>query len=82
MKDAISEQDRSVHSSSSRGSWSSVNSEKRTVNILELQSRRRSEFDMEKYFNLKKEEDLMLERWREQGRINSGGLLLCRHVYI
>ncbi|XP_057480503.1 uncharacterized protein LOC130767609 isoform X2 [Actinidia eriantha] len=82
-QDAISERDRSVHSPSSRGSWSSVNSEKSTVNILERRSHRRSEFDMEKYLNLKKEEDLMLERWREQGRINSGGLLLCRrHVYI
>ena len=43
----------------------------------EGQSLKRPGFDMDEYESLKRNEDVLFERWRQQNRINSGGLLLC-----
>ncbi|XP_008239424.1 PREDICTED: uncharacterized protein LOC103338024 isoform X2 [Prunus mume] len=37
-------------------------------------------FDMEEYLQLKKNDDLLLERLKQQQRISSGGLLLCNRM--
>ncbi|XP_058195039.1 uncharacterized protein LOC131311562 [Rhododendron vialii] len=85
-QELVSAQDPSGHST---GSWSpgidSASSSTRvgTGSILkEVESHQRSEFDMDRYLNLKREEDLLFERWRERNHISSGGLLLCRNTFI
>ncbi|XP_028093025.1 dentin sialophosphoprotein-like isoform X3 [Camellia sinensis] len=85
----ISAHDPSCHSTSSQWSWSpgmdcsSLSTREGTGSIpKELGSHQRSEFDMAKYLKLEKEEDLLFERWREQNRINWGGLLLCSNAFI
>ncbi|GMQ09840.1 hypothetical protein CsSME_00053081 [Camellia sinensis var. sinensis] len=85
----ISAHDPSCHSTSSQWSWSpgmdcsSLSTREGTGSIpKELGSHQRSEFDMAKYLKLEKEEDLLFERWREQNRINRGGLLLCSNAFI
>ncbi|KAI8529166.1 hypothetical protein RHMOL_Rhmol12G0204500 [Rhododendron molle] len=84
-QELVSAQDPSGHST---GSWSpgldSASSSTRefTGSILkEVESRQRSEFDMDRYLNLKREEDLLFERWRERNHITSGGLLLCSNIF-
>ncbi|GFZ11949.1 hypothetical protein Acr_23g0003340 [Actinidia rufa] len=88
-EDEILAQGPSGHSTSSRGSWSteleghSLSTEEAAGSILkELASPPRSQFDMDRYLELKREEDLMFERWKEQHRISSGGLLLCSNAFI
>ncbi|CAL5327401.1 unnamed protein product [Camellia sinensis] len=83
-QEAISAQHPSGNSASSRGSWSpgldgpSSNTGEATGSILkEVASHQRSQFDMDRYLKLRREEDHLFERWKEQNRINSGGLLLC-----
>ncbi|THF96804.1 hypothetical protein TEA_025748 [Camellia sinensis var. sinensis] len=83
-QEAISAQHPSGNSASSRGSWSpgldgpSSNTGEATGSILkEVASHQRSQFDMDRYLKLQREEDHLFERWKEQNRINSGGLLLC-----
>ncbi|KAF7123258.1 hypothetical protein RHSIM_Rhsim12G0172400 [Rhododendron simsii] len=85
-QELVSAQDPSGHST---GSWSpgldSASSSTRggTGSILkEVESHQRSEFDMDRYLNLKQEEDLLFERWRERNHISSGGLLLCSNIFI
>lgn len=41
-----------------------------------------SRFDMEKYLQLKNNEDFLLETLKQQRRIGSGGLLLCNRMLI
>lgn len=43
---------------------------------------RKSRFDLADYLKLQKGEDLLFERWRQQSRINSGGLLLCNEIIL
>ncbi|KAL7191753.1 hypothetical protein ACSBR2_023768 [Camellia fascicularis] len=83
-QEAISAQHPSGNSASSRGSWSpgldgpSSSTGEATGSILkEVASHQRSQFDMDGYLKLRREEDHLFERWKEQNRINSGGLLLC-----
>ncbi|KAL7161783.1 hypothetical protein ACSBR2_042289 [Camellia fascicularis] len=85
----ISAHDPSCHSTSSQWSWSpgmdcsSLGTGEGTGSIpKELGSHQMSEFDMAKYLQLQKEEDLLFERWKEQNRINLGGLLLCSNACI
>ncbi|KAL8232268.1 hypothetical protein R6Q57_002046 [Mikania cordata] len=68
-------------SGSSHGSW---NPERTTVNSLNAKGNRIEEetpksprFDMGKYFDLQRTEELFLDSWRERSVIRSGGLLLC-----
>ncbi|XP_057465144.1 uncharacterized protein LOC130754884 [Actinidia eriantha] len=93
MQDAAQEeilaQDPSGRSTSSCGSWSpvpegpSLSTNEITGSILkELASHPRSRFDMDRYLELKREEGLVFERWKEQHRISSGGLLLCSNGFI
>ncbi|KAG5523070.1 hypothetical protein RHGRI_035022 [Rhododendron griersonianum] len=85
-QELVSAQDPSGHST---GSWSpgldsaSSSTREGTGSILkEVESRQRSEFDMDRYLNLKREEDLLFERWKERNHISSGGLLLCSNIFI
>lgn len=85
-QELVSAQDPSGHST---GSWSpgldsaSSSTREGTGSILkEVESRQRSEFHMDRYLNLKREEDLLFERWRERNHISSGGLLLCSNIFI
>ncbi|KAJ7956088.1 Micronuclear linker histone polyprotein-like [Quillaja saponaria] len=38
------------------------------------------QYDKDEYLKLKSDEDFLIERWRQQRRINSGGLLLCNQM--
>ncbi|KAF5957336.1 hypothetical protein HYC85_004561 [Camellia sinensis] len=78
-QEAISAQHPSGNSASSRGSWSpgldgpSSNTGEATGSILkEVASHQRSQFDMDRYLKLGREEDHLFERWKEQNRIDSG----------
>lgn len=89
-------QDQSNRSMSSRGSWSPGIVDSPSINTAEYnpgskfggpgssqgQSFRRSGFDMDEYESLKCNEDLLFERWRQQHRINSSGLLLCDNILL
>ncbi|XP_006476986.2 uncharacterized protein LOC102624602 isoform X4 [Citrus sinensis] len=37
--------------------------------------------DVDEYLKLQKDEDFLLERWRQKQRINSGGFLLCNQMF-
>lgn len=87
--------DRSNCSISSRGSWSpgimdshspntryDMGSKNTGPESSEGRSLRRAGFDMDEYESLKSNEDLLFERWRQQNRINSGGLLLCGNIFL
>ncbi|KAM1739694.1 hypothetical protein EV1_015145 [Malus domestica] len=92
----IKMQDQSNQSVSSHGSWSpgivdslSINMEDAGSKVggyrsYECQSRlggsNGSQFDMEEYLQLKKNDDLLFERLKQQRRISSGGLLLCNRM--
>ncbi|KAK9278850.1 hypothetical protein L1049_028429 [Liquidambar formosana] len=39
-------------------------------------------FDMDEYLKLKSNEDHLFERWSQQQRINTGGLLLCNGTFL
>ncbi|XP_022994153.1 uncharacterized protein LOC111489977 [Cucurbita maxima] len=48
-----------------------------------LESREsRISFDIDEYLKRPSNEDFLLERWKQQHKINSGGLLLCNHVFL
>ncbi|KAJ6418133.1 hypothetical protein OIU84_001506 [Salix udensis] len=99
--DAVQEttpaQDLSMHSISSRGSWSPGLSDGHSANINELKgikfgelesyksqnfsTRTRSQFDVDEYLKRPSDEDFLIERWKQQQRIHSGGLLLCNHMF-
>ncbi|KAG5234232.1 Amino acid transporter, transmembrane [Salix suchowensis] len=99
--DAVQEttpaQDLSMHSISSRGSWSPGLSDGHSANINELKgikfgelesyksqifsTRTRSQFDVDEYLKHPSDEDFLIERWKQQQRIHSGGLLLCSHMF-
>ncbi|KAF7838201.1 uncharacterized protein G2W53_006683 [Senna tora] len=84
-------QDQSNHSISSRGSWSPNDLQEYVGKDLSSkfgesyssQSQSFStaskgvKYDIDEYFKLKTNEDLLIERWRQRQRINSGTLLLC-----
>lgn len=75
-EEIVSAPDLSFHSTSSSGSWNpeiSSNTLKRNENTT---------IDMEKYIELQKDEELLLDTWRERHRINSGGLLLCSSSFM
>ncbi|KAI9108815.1 hypothetical protein K1719_020120 [Acacia pycnantha] len=80
----------SNHSVSSHGSWSpNVVTEYSGKNLsskfgesyesqtLCTASSKGLKYDMDEYLELKKSEDLLIERWRQRQRIDSGSLLLC-----
>ncbi|XP_054806796.1 uncharacterized protein LOC129309304 [Prosopis cineraria] len=83
-------QDQSNHSVSSHGSWSpkgiaeysgknlsSKFGESYESQPLSTASSKGLNYDMDEYLELKKSEDLLIERWRQRQRIDSGSLLLC-----
>lgn len=83
-------QDLSYHSNSSRGSWSPVDFEDKGSKYGEPESclsqlmpngTTRFRRDVDEYLKLQKDEDFLLERWRQQQRINSGGFLLCNQMF-
>lgn len=39
------------------------------------------QFDMEDYLKLQRDEDLLFERFRQQQRVNSGGMFICNRMY-
>lgn len=40
-----------------------------------------TQFDMDEYRNLQRDEDLIFERYRQQNRIDSGTMLLCSSMH-
>ncbi|XP_071733370.1 uncharacterized protein [Rutidosis leptorrhynchoides] len=72
-------QEHGNQSSSSHGSW---NPEHTTTNSTNARSAKLREinnprFDMNKYLELEKNEELIFDSWMERSLIKSGGLLLC-----
>ncbi|KAG7012300.1 hypothetical protein SDJN02_25052 [Cucurbita argyrosperma subsp. argyrosperma] len=48
-----------------------------------LESREsRISFDIDEYLKRPSNEEFLLERWKQQHKLNSGGLLLCNHVFL
>ncbi|KAF8010508.1 hypothetical protein BT93_J1209 [Corymbia citriodora subsp. variegata] len=93
-QEASSVRDPSSFSSSSHGSWNPGIVDSPLVVVGEStgsqsgESRRYSgkyhsgcQFDLDKYLNFPNDEDFLVERWRQQQRINSGGLLLCHQTF-
>ncbi|XP_060204439.1 uncharacterized protein LOC132632494 [Lycium barbarum] len=90
-QDITSPQNDSSYSISSHGSWSPAilqsQQKNRAIYTIEdggnisgeLESSQSSGFDMAEYNKLKRNEELLFERYRERNRISSGGLLLCGH---
>lgn len=84
-------QDQINHSASSRGSWSPGLIDSLPMKVVEgigsnrhqsyTDGSKRQQFDMGEYLKLQRDEDLLFERFRQQQRINSGGLLLCNQMY-
>ncbi|KAG5230284.1 Amino acid transporter, transmembrane [Salix suchowensis] len=90
-------QELSTHSISSRGSWSPGLADGHSTNIRELKGSKfgelesykrrisfggtRSQFDVDEYLKRPSDEDFLLERWKQQQRIHSGGLLLCNRMF-
>ncbi|KAI3435297.1 uncharacterized protein J3R85_006222 [Psidium guajava] len=86
--------DPSYFSSSSHGSWSPGIVDGPEVVVGESfgsrsgGSRRYSgkyhsgcKFDLDEYLKFSNDEDFLVERWRQQRRIDSGGLLLCHQTF-
>ncbi|XP_028765141.1 uncharacterized protein LOC114723154 isoform X2 [Neltuma alba] len=78
--------DQSNRSVSSHGSWSpdgiveyssSKFGESYESQTLSTASSKGMNYDMDEYLELKKSEDLLIERWRQRQRMDSGSLLLC-----
>ncbi|KAL6973088.1 hypothetical protein U1Q18_027261 [Sarracenia purpurea var. burkii] len=88
-QEVISAQDPITHSAGNRWSWNpgldspSLSAGEGTGSMLkEVGSHQMSNFDMDRYVKLEREEDLLFERWRERHKIDSGGLLLCSNAFI
>ncbi|KAE9608560.1 hypothetical protein Lalb_Chr08g0237001 [Lupinus albus] len=79
--------DLSNNSVSSRGSWSpdllqeyigkDVYSKFENSNQSFSAKSKGLRYDMDEYLKVKSTEDLLIQRWKQQQRINSGSLLLC-----
>ena len=96
-QEATPVEDLSMHSISSRGSWSPGLADGHSTNINELEwtkfgelesyknqnlsGRTRSQFDVDEYLKRPSDEDFHCERWKQQQRIHSGGLLLCNQMF-
>jgi len=96
-QEATPVQDLSMHSISSHGSWSPGLADGHSTNINELEGtkfgeleryksqilsgRTRSQFDVDEYLKRPSDEDFLFERWKQQQRIHSGGLLLCNQMF-
>ncbi|KAJ6977673.1 hypothetical protein D5086_023522 [Populus alba] len=97
VQEATPVEDLSMHSISSRGSWSPGLADGHSTNINELEwtkfgelesyknqilsGRTRSQFDVDEYLKRASDEDFLCERWKQQQRIHSGGLLLCNQMF-
>ncbi|XP_052301714.1 uncharacterized protein LOC7484458 isoform X2 [Populus trichocarpa] len=97
VQEATPVQDLSMHSISSHGSWSPGLADGHSTNINELEGtkfgelesyksqilsgRTRSQFDVDEYLKRPSDEDFLFERWKQQQRIHSGGLLLCNQMF-
>ncbi|KAJ6882428.1 hypothetical protein NC651_028888 [Populus alba x Populus x berolinensis] len=97
VQEATPVEDLSMHSISSRGSWSPGLADGHSTNINELEwtkfgelesyknqivsGRTRSQFDVDDYLKRASDEDFLCERWKQQQRIHSGGLLLCNQMF-
>ncbi|KAM6594584.1 hypothetical protein CsatA_002287 [Cannabis sativa] len=91
VQEVINEQDPPSQSASSRGSWSPAIMASLPMKVVEGNGNcRRSsypdgsktnQFDMEDYLKLQRDEDLLFERFRQQQRVNSGGMFICNRMY-
>jgi len=86
-----------MHPISSRGSCSPGLADGHSTNIRELKGSKfgelesyrrrisfrgtRSQFDVDEYLKRPSDEDFLLESWKQQQRIHSGGLLLCNRMF-
>ncbi|XP_076916822.1 uncharacterized protein LOC143576668 [Bidens hawaiensis] len=64
---------------SSHGSWNPEYTPANSTNVKgnKLKENRSPRFDMAKYLELERTEELLLDSWRERSVIRSGGLLVC-----
>uniref|UniRef100_A0A803P8F0 Amino acid transporter transmembrane domain-containing protein n=1 Tax=Cannabis sativa TaxID=3483 RepID=A0A803P8F0_CANSA len=90
VQEVSNEQDPPSQSASSRGSWSPAIMDSLPMKVVEGNGNcRRSsypdgsktnQFDMEDYLKLQRDEDLLFERFRQQHRVNSGGMFICNRI--
>lgn len=97
-QDTSNTQDLFNHSGSSQGSWSpgvtigvsgkvveDIGSRFKKLGHYQNQScreSRESRFDIDEYLKRPSNEDFLLERWKQQLKINCSGLLLCNRVFL
>lgn len=96
-QEATPAQELIMHPISSRGSCSPGLTDGHSTNIRELKGSKfgelesyrrrisfrgtRSQFDVDEYLKRPSDEDFLLESWKQQQRIHSGGLLLCNRMF-
>ncbi|KAK2648089.1 hypothetical protein Ddye_015578 [Dipteronia dyeriana] len=95
-QESTTAQDLSCHSSSSRGSWSPEIIDGCLLNFGDDRGSKCGEpgsyqspngmswirTDMDRYLDLQKNEEFLLERLMQQQRISSGGILLCNQMFL
>ncbi|XP_038893835.1 uncharacterized protein LOC120082652 isoform X1 [Benincasa hispida] len=96
-QDTSNTQDICNHSGSSQGSWSpgvtigisrkvveDIGSRFKKLGNYQNQSleSRESRFDIDEYLKRPSNENFLLERWKQQHKINCSGLLLCNRVFL
>ncbi|KAJ6970697.1 hypothetical protein NC653_035086, partial [Populus alba x Populus x berolinensis] len=96
-QEATPAQELIMHPISIRGSCSPGLTDGHSTNIRELKGSKfgelesyrrqisfigtRSQFDVDEYLKRPSDEDFLLESWKQQQRIHSGGLLLCNRMF-
>ncbi|KAG6747160.1 hypothetical protein POTOM_049541 [Populus tomentosa] len=96
-QEATHAQELIMHPISSHGSCSPGLTDVHSTNIRELKGSKfgelesyrrrisfrvtRSQFDVDEYLKRPSDEDFLLESWKQQQRIHSGGLLLCNRMF-
>ncbi|KAJ6875748.1 hypothetical protein NC652_035197 [Populus alba x Populus x berolinensis] len=96
-QEATPAQELIMHPISSHGSCSPGLTDVHSTNIRELKGSKfgelesyrrrisfrgtRSQFDVDEYLKRPSDEDFLLESWKQQQRIHSGGLLLCNRMF-
>ncbi|XP_062116024.1 uncharacterized protein LOC133830122 [Humulus lupulus] len=91
VQEVSNEQDQTSQSASSRGSWSPGIMDSLPMKVVEGKGNyqrssypdgsKTRQFDMEDYLKLQRDEDLLFERFRQQQRVNSGGMFICNRMY-
>lgn len=70
-------QEHGSRTGSSHGSWNPTSASSTNAKGNKIKETKSPQFDMSKYFELERTEELLFDSWRERNVISSGGLLLC-----